>query len=70
MDRDLKRRFYQRAGVHEYWIVDLEGRHVERWTPGADRPEVLADDLRWAPAGVRAPLDVDLRVYFSEVLDS
>ena len=33
-DRGAKRRIYQRAGVAEYWIVDLDARLVERWRPG------------------------------------
>jgi hypothetical protein len=30
-DRGAKRRIYQRAGVAEYWTVDLDARLVERW---------------------------------------
>lgn len=48
-DRGAKRRIYQRAGVAEYWIVDLDARLVERWRPGDDRPEVLSADLEWMP---------------------
>ena len=40
--RVLKRRFYQRMGVTEYWIVDVDARMVERWRPGDERPEVIA----------------------------
>ena len=29
LDRHLKRRLYQRYGVEEYWIVDLDARVVE-----------------------------------------
>jgi Uma2 family endonuclease len=45
-DRLTKRRFYQQQGV-EYWIVDLDARIVERWLPGSDRPEILAEHLAW-----------------------
>ena len=48
-DRGLKRRFYQRAGVPEYWIVDIDARVVERWRPDDSRPEVLDATLEWAP---------------------
>ena len=49
-DRELKRRRYQRARVPEYWILDLDGRVVERWRPDDARPEILADVLSWEPA--------------------
>lgn len=65
-DRDIKRRRYQRAGVPEYWIVDLDGRVVERWHPEESRPEVLSGRLRWSPAdGIE--LDLDLATFFGEV---
>jgi Uma2 family endonuclease len=65
-DRDMKRRRYQRAGVPEYWIVDLDGRVVERWHPEESRPEVLSGRLRWSPAdGIE--LDLDLATFFGEV---
>jgi Uma2 family endonuclease len=65
-DRRLKRVRYQRAGVPEYWIVDLDGRVVERWRPQDARPEVLTEHLRWSPApGVELQLDV--AAFFAEV---
>ncbi len=63
-DRGLKRRFYQRAGVPEYWIVDIDGGVVERWTPGDDRPEVLDRELPWTP-GVGEPLVIDVAALFA-----
>jgi Uma2 family endonuclease len=65
-DRQLKRLRYQRAGVPEYWIVDLDGRVVERWTPGDTRPEILAERLHWE-SGDGAVLDLELAAYFREV---
>lgn len=50
-DRQVKRRRYQRHGVPEYWVVDLDARLVERWRPSDDRPEILTDRLEWRPAG-------------------
>lgn len=65
-DRQLKRRRYQRAAVPEYWIVDLDARVVERWRPGDDRPEVLADRLRWTP-GEDVSLEFDVERFFAEL---
>lgn len=59
-DRTLKRPFYQRVGVPDYWIVDLDARLVECWTPSDDRPAVLAHELTWAPRGANTSLRIDL----------
>ncbi len=67
-DRTFKREFYQRAGVHEYWIVDLDARLIERWTPGNEHPEILHETLRWAPAGAAEVLEIDLPGLFYKVL--
>jgi len=68
-DREEKRRLYQEH-ADEYWIVDLDARHIERWRPGDDRPAILDARLEWRPAGAGAPLTLDLHAYFREVLDS
>ena len=65
-DRQLKRRRYQRAGVPEYWIVDLDARVIERWRPGDERPEVLADRLRWSPGGGLS-LEIDVEEFFGRL---
>ena len=69
-DRGTKRRFYQRAGVPEYWIVDLDARLVERWRPDDLRPEVLDHDLTWQPAPEAPPLRIALDRFFAEVMDA
>lgn len=67
-DRTVKRRRYQREGIPEYWVVDVDARLVERWRPGDERPEILTDDVTWQPDVTREPLTVDLRAYFARVL--
>ena len=42
-DRVTKPPRYQRNRVPEYWIVDDSSRTVERWRPGDERAELIAD---------------------------
>jgi Uma2 family endonuclease len=65
-DRSIKRRFYQRRGVGEYWIGDLNARQIERWRPGDTRPEVIADVIDWRAAGSDVPLVIELPLLFDE----
>ena len=66
-DRIDKRMHYLKAGVPEYWVVDLDAREVERWTPGRDTPTILSTTLAWHPDGADAPLVIDLVLYFETV---
>ncbi|HET8648787.1 MAG TPA: Uma2 family endonuclease [Gemmatimonadales bacterium] len=65
-DRQLKRRRYQRAGVPQYWIVDLDARLIERWRPEDARPEILAERVTWE-SGDGAAVDLDLEQFFRVV---
>jgi Uma2 family endonuclease len=67
-DRTVKRRRYQSAGVPEYWIVDLDARLVERWRPGDERPEVLADRLDWRPDAEGDTLELELPALYRKIL--
>ena len=67
-DRLIKRQRYQRAGI-EYWVVDADARLVERWRPGDERPEIIADRLEWQPDPAIAPLSIDLPELFRQALD-
>jgi Uma2 family endonuclease len=68
-DRVAKRTLFRDQRVPEYWVVDLEARTIERATPAADDVEILGEQLSWQPHSASAPLIVDLRQYFSTVLD-
>ena len=68
-DRFVKRRRYQRQGIPEYWIVDLDSRLVERWRPGDDRPEILSETLAWQVAQDAQPFELDLPAFFANVLE-
>lgn len=67
-DRFTKRTLYQAREVPEYWIVDPHTRMVERWRPGDERAELLADTLVWQPEDAVPGLTIDLPAYFAEVL--
>ncbi|MBA4072207.1 MAG: hypothetical protein C0497_10285 [Gemmatimonas sp.] len=67
VDRGLKRQFYQRVGVPEYWIVDLDARLIERWTPADERPEILRERLAWTDPVTGAELVLDVERYFADV---
>lgn len=64
-DRFTKRRLYQEMRVPVYWIVDVEQRRAEVWTPQDATPVVASHQLTWHPAGAAAPLVVQL----AELLD-
>ena len=66
-DRQLKRHRYQRAGVPEYWIVDLDSRLIERWRPEDTRPELLSGDATWHPPGAPEALELDVESLFREI---
>jgi Uma2 family endonuclease len=67
-DRGVKRDHFQRHGVPEYWIVDLDARLVERWRPEDERPEVLRDRLPWRPDVRHPALELDLPALFAAAL--
>ena len=66
-DRFDKRTSYQEKQVPEYWVVDLDARSFERWTPGDHRPELFNRELVWHPAATVPSLTVDLVKYFADV---
>ena len=67
-DRLLKRLRYLRAGVSEYWIVDLDAEIIERWTRGQERPAVLSDRLEWQPWPEHPAMVLELPELFAEIM--
>jgi len=68
-DRTIKRSKYQRVGVPEYWIVDVDGQVVERWRPSDDRPEILDERIEWQPAPQHTPMAIDLPALFRGIVE-
>ena len=66
-DRGIKRVFYQRVRVPEYWIIDLDARLIERWTPADERPEILRERLVWRDPVTDAELVLDVERFFADV---
>lgn len=66
-DRIVKRRRFQRTGIPEYWVVDLDARVVECWRPRDERPEILDERLSWQPSGATEPFTIELPRLFREV---
>ncbi len=46
-DRFTKRRLYQEQRIPLYWIVDIDRRQVEVWTPEAHFPVIEREQLVW-----------------------
>jgi Uma2 family endonuclease len=66
-DRREKRELYQRKGVPEYWVIDVDARTVERWRPDDTVPEVFTGMLEWRPDAAEPPLVIDLVAFFARV---
>lgn len=67
-DRLQKRSLYMEHGVEEYWVVDPERRHVERWLPGAAAPEIVTGRLTWQPQASSPAFALDLSELFRKIL--
>ncbi|MDZ7632485.1 MAG: Uma2 family endonuclease [Gemmatimonadaceae bacterium] len=65
-DRIVKRDFYLANGVAEYWIVDLDERMIERWTPVQETPVLCRGSITWTPLD-REPLVIDLDALFDRI---
>jgi len=68
-DRITKRRFFQKYGVPDYWVVDSDAEAFEVWRPGDDRSTLIDEALTWHPAGAPEPLVFSVRDFFAGVAD-
>jgi len=68
-DRLTKRRFFQRQGVPEYWVVDGEAEAFEVWRPDDDRAALIDDHLVWQPGDTVPAFELDVRNFFASVAD-
>jgi len=68
LDYEVKRRLYLSEGVGEYWIASPQERLVSRWQGRDDPGTTLWDVLEWQPAGMPAPLRLDIRELFGDLL--
>ena len=66
-DRFVKRRRYQEARVPLYWIVDIDERQVEEWTPESEFPALIHDRLVWHPSGAAQPFALELGELFRPI---
>ena len=65
IDRFRKPPRYRDFGVPEYWVVDRDGRAIERYRLAADAaPEICRDTLLWQPEPAALPLTVDVQSIF------
>ena len=68
-DRMTKRRFFQRHGVPDYWVVDGEAEAFEIWHPSDERAALVDEQVGWQPGGAAAPFELDVRGFFAGVAD-
>lgn len=68
-DRITKRKYFQRNGVPQYWIVDGDAEAFEVWHPHDARPAIQDEQLRWQQSGAPEPFVLNVREFFVEVSD-
>ena len=53
-DYTIKRAFYRKAGIPEYWIVDRTSSTIHTFR--RDGEDVASDEMTWTPSSVAEPL--------------
>jgi Uma2 family endonuclease len=64
-DRFAKRRLYQEQGIPVYWVVDIDARQVEVWTPSAEFPVFERERLIWRHPALHDECVVELAKLFA-----
>ncbi|MGH8647230.1 MAG: Uma2 family endonuclease, partial [Gammaproteobacteria bacterium] len=65
IDRIRKPPRYRDFGVPEYWVVDPEGRAIERYRLAADAaPEICQGIMTWQPRAHVSALEFDVQLLF------
>jgi Uma2 family endonuclease len=65
-DRRDRRIAYLDGGVPEYWVVDADARHIERWRTGDEAPEIVTDVISFQAPGIDHALDIPLPEFFDD----
>ena len=65
-DRFQKRKLYQQQRVSTLWLVDVDRRLVDVWTPDARFPVVETARVSWHPAGATEPLVIEIAALLRE----
>jgi Uma2 family endonuclease len=68
-DRGPKRALYQRTDVAEYWIVDPDGRVIERWLKGETVARVEHTTFDWMLAQDTEAVEFNVAALFADALD-
>ena len=64
-DRTTKRRLYQEQLIPEYWVVDIDQRQIEVWTPKARFPVIERERLTWRHPALDNDCVIELPKLFS-----
>ncbi|HEY4100295.1 MAG TPA: Uma2 family endonuclease [Gemmatimonadales bacterium] len=59
-DRFTKRRLYQEQRIPVYWIVNIDEREIEVWTPDATRPVIERGSFDWRHPALDESVTVDV----------
>lgn len=68
-DRVTKRRFFQRNGAAEYWVVDPAAQIFEIWHPEDERPRIVDSEFEWRPTESSEALTVNVAQFFASIAD-